>query len=86
MATYQERKDRRTADFADRVGRKLVTCVACGGSGRYDNRGSPRCGACDGAGRVREEKPSAAPVITHWRASLEQQTALKTGLRQQRQA
>ena len=25
-------------------------CVACGGSGRYDAKGSPRCSACNGTG------------------------------------
>lgn len=25
-------------------------CVACGGSGRYDAKGSPTCGSCNGTG------------------------------------
>lgn len=28
-----------------------VPCVACGGSGRYDAAGNPKCGACNGTGR-----------------------------------
>ena len=26
-------------------------CSACGGSGYYDNTGSPKCGSCNGTGR-----------------------------------
>lgn len=26
------------------------TCTACNGSGRYDSKGSPKCGACRGRG------------------------------------
>ena len=25
-------------------------CTACGGSGRYDVKGSPKCGSCNGTG------------------------------------
>lgn len=30
-------------------------CVACNGSGRYDNTGSPLCEACDGTGNAKRE-------------------------------
>jgi hypothetical protein len=29
-------------------------CSACNGSGYYDNTGSPKCGCCNGTGKVRE--------------------------------
>lgn len=32
-------------------------CVACNGSGRYDSKGSPPCGACDGTGYEEDESP-----------------------------
>jgi len=54
-STYHERKAERTADYARRHGKKLVTCTACSGSGRYDHNGSPKCGACDGTGKEREQ-------------------------------
>lgn len=39
-------------DFSPSVGAKEpAKCSACGGSGRYDNDGSPPCGACNGTGR-----------------------------------
>lgn len=34
--------------------RKMVRCIACNGSGRYDNTNSPKCGACGGLGKVKE--------------------------------
>ncbi len=51
--TYQDRKDQRRADFMKVAGKKLVTCTACSGSGRYDHNGSPRCSACGGTGKER---------------------------------
>ena len=33
---------------------KLRICSACSGSGYYDNHGSPKCGGCEGTGKVRE--------------------------------
>lgn len=53
--TYHERKQERTQTFAQTKGRKLVTCLACNGSGRYDHNKSPRCAACNGTGKVRED-------------------------------
>lgn len=32
------------------LGIESKKCVACNGSGYYDNNGSPTCGACDGTG------------------------------------
>jgi DnaJ-class molecular chaperone len=52
MSTFQERKAKRTEKFLSTVGKKLVTCAACSGSGYYDHEGSPSCGACDGKGKV----------------------------------
>lgn len=28
-------------------------CVACNGTGVYDNKGSPNCVACNGTGRIK---------------------------------
>ena len=40
-------------------GHVRVKCVACNGSGRYDNTGSPACGCCDGSGKTSEPGPNA---------------------------
>ena len=54
--TFKQRKEIRTEIFNKFVkGNKLVNCTACNGSGYYDNNGSPKCGACDGTGKVREK-------------------------------
>lgn len=59
MRTFAERKAERTRHYERFVkGRKLVLCVACNGSGRYDHNGSPPCGCCDGTGKVREKPES----------------------------
>lgn len=56
MSTWLERKQERREHYAKYVhGWKLVKCIACNGSGRYDNTGSPKCGCCDGTGKVREK-------------------------------
>lgn len=52
---YRERKAERKAYFNKYSGKKLITCIACNGSGRYDHNGSPSCGACQGTGKVRKE-------------------------------
>lgn len=30
---------------------KVKPCYACNGSGRYDVKGSPKCGSCNGTGK-----------------------------------
>lgn len=51
---YRERKEIRTEYYFRFVYRwRLRKCVACNGSGRYDNNGSPKCGGCDGTGKER---------------------------------
>jgi DnaJ-class molecular chaperone len=55
--TWATRKAERREKYQREHGRKLVTCVACNGSGRYDHNGSPPCGACNGTGKVREDAP-----------------------------
>lgn len=51
-------------------GHKLEKCVACNGSGRYDNNGSPKCGACEGTGknRYKAEKAWSMPYLPNMRA------------------
>jgi DnaJ-class molecular chaperone len=54
MTTYLERKEHRRQHFIRFIkGWRLVRCDACNGSGRFDNTGSPACGSCEGAGKVR---------------------------------
>jgi len=53
--TFHKRKQERTRYFETYVkGWKLETCVACNGSGYYDNGNpNPPCGACEGTGKYR---------------------------------
>lgn len=52
--TWAERKAARIKNYEENVkGWRLATCAACSGSGIYDVTGSPKCGACNGTGRVR---------------------------------
>lgn len=54
MTTWAERKAERREHYERFVrGWRLVTCSACSGSGHYDHNGSPRCGCCDGTGKMR---------------------------------
>ena len=56
---FAERKAQRKEHYDARVrGWKLRPCSACSGSGHYDAKGSPKCGACGGTGRERV-KPMA---------------------------
>lgn len=49
--TFLERKEERRAyRMAFAHGWRRRPCVACGGSGHYDNDGSPPCAGCDGTG------------------------------------
>lgn len=68
MSTYQTRKAERTARYNAEHGRKLVTCVACNGSGYYDHNDSPPCGSCGGTGKVRETAPYVDPRTPEERA------------------
>jgi DnaJ-class molecular chaperone len=55
MSDYLERKKQRTEYYNKFIaGKKLKVCSACSGSGYYDDNGSPKCGACNGTGKVRE--------------------------------
>lgn len=52
MNTWGERKKERTEYYKSNVYKwKLKPCVACNGSGFYDNNGGPKCGACNGTGK-----------------------------------
>lgn len=54
MSDWKSRKEARRAHYERFVkGWKLVRCVACNGSGRYDHNGSPKCGSCNGTGKMR---------------------------------
>lgn len=59
--SFQERKQQRTEYYRKYIhGWKQRKCVACNGSGRYDNNGSPPCGACDGTGKERYKPNESA--------------------------
>jgi hypothetical protein len=60
MSNFHERKLLRTVHYFNYIfGWRLLPCTACSGSGRYDAAGSPRCGACNGHGKVRRPGPKA---------------------------
>ncbi len=50
--TFKERKQKRIEYFEKNIkGWKQRPCIACNGSGYYDNTGSPKCGSCNGTGK-----------------------------------
>lgn len=50
---FSERKQyRKDYYFKYIFKRKLIKCIACNGSGRYDSHGSPKCSSCDGTGKT----------------------------------
>jgi DnaJ-class molecular chaperone len=60
MSSFRERKADRKAFYEKYVkGWKLVHCIACNGSGYYDNTNrwgrTPKCGSCEGTGKVRQK-------------------------------
>ena len=60
---FQARKQARIAHYRQYVeGWKMRPCTACGGSGRYDSRGSPKCGSCGGTGREQYKPPPPVTV------------------------
>jgi len=64
MATFQERKKERTEHYFKYVyGMKLQVCSACNGSGHYDVKGSPPCGACSGTGKEEYESDKRRRIL-----------------------
>lgn len=62
---YHIRKAERTRAYQENLGYVRVPCVACNGSGRYDHDGSPKCGQCNGTGKMRVKKtllPQSKPL------------------------
>ncbi len=53
MSTFLDRKQQRKEAHREQAQCVTVDCVACSGSGRYDDCGNPPCGACDGSGKNR---------------------------------
>lgn len=53
MDDYEKRKQERREAYARNSGVKMIRCVACNGSGRYDAWGSPDCGCCGGTGKMK---------------------------------
>lgn len=66
-ASYQERKTLRRQAYEQNQGRKMIVCVACGGSGHYDHNGSPLCSSCGGRGKILEPLPRPPVEPPHWR-------------------
>lgn len=63
MSTFHERKAERAEYYRRFVhGLKLEKCVACNGSGYYDNTGSPPCSSCGGTGKTRV-RPEADALL-----------------------
>lgn len=50
---------RATYYFKYIYGWKQRPCSACGGSGRYDDNGSPKCDVCNGTGKETYPGPKA---------------------------
>ncbi len=62
--SFHERKRLRTIHYFRYVfGMRRRPCIACAGSGIYDNEGTPPCGACDGSGWETYDGPKA--IIHH---------------------
>lgn len=62
--TFHERKRKRAIRYWKYVyGWTFEKCVACSGSGYYDNFDSPACSACGGTGKVRVSPPSDYMVM-----------------------
>lgn len=58
---FLTRKEERKAYYEKYVhGWKTRRCLACNGSGRYDDNGAPPCSACEGTGKERY-KPDDEP-------------------------
>lgn len=53
---WKTRKEWRRREYERRHGVKMIVCAACSGSGYYDNTNSPTCGACDGIGKVFDDR------------------------------
>lgn len=61
MSSFQSRKEERKAYYENFVkGWKLIPCVACNGSGHYDHNGSPKCGSCNGTGKIKAKLVSTS--------------------------
>lgn len=59
---FHARKAERRQHFERYVkGWKLQTCTACSGLGLYDHNRSPRCGCCNGTGKMRVAPSTALP-------------------------
>ena len=53
MDEYRKRKQERREQYNKTFGVKSIICTACSGSGRYDSTGSPKCGLCNGTGKIK---------------------------------
>jgi RecJ-like exonuclease len=40
-------------------------CIACNGSGYYDNTGNPKCGSCNGTGNIQGVQDSLRRLKEH---------------------
>jgi len=54
ISDYHRRKQERKEYYLKYVYKyRLRPCIACNGTGYYDNIGSPKCGCCNGTGKER---------------------------------
>lgn len=54
---FHERKKLRTEYYNKYIkGWKLITCIACNGSGYYDDNYNPKCSSCKGISKIRTNK------------------------------
>jgi len=52
--TFQERKQERKDNYEKYVkGWKEIPCIACNGTGYYDDFNSPKCESCNGTGKTK---------------------------------
>lgn len=57
MSDFRTRKAERILLNQYKARFHKVKCVACNGSGIYDHNGSPKCGCCEGTGKMETLKP-----------------------------
>ena len=53
MSSFAERKALRSKEYASLLRHKTRKCIACNGSGHYDNDNSPPCSSCNVTGKER---------------------------------
>lgn len=47
----------------------MAKCIACDGSGYYDNTNSPKCSSCNGTGVEQPPKPHPYKYVRFWESN-----------------